>query len=837
MAVTAETRNDIIELVVTGWNSAPGTSLLTTLVAIVDDGGSVADVAAAITAGDTFKSIYPTFLTVEEFANGFLDNLVPSASEDARAEGVAAISFVLNNGGTRADVLLEAQTFLSGLSEVDPNFGEPAAAFNNKVEVATFHTVEQQRDADSLSSLQSVLTGVTADDDTVTAAKESITTGGAGTGTTSFTLTDSIDTLTGTSGNDLVIGDSTTASAADTLEMGDGTDTVRLFQTATLPSLNSVEIAQFYNLTDQDINTANASSLTSIVVQNSELDDDAEYDLANDEILTLNNVSVDGGAHTLTIDTGNTDDTLILNDTSLTGSTDSMNLDFDDTENLTIQTTGDGSSIPLEGDDLVTVTVTGDQELTIQVANADAPDLETIDLSAAGDDQEVVFNEDVDIEIIGSANDDSVDMLASAFDEDDTLDGGDGTDEIEISNTSDNIAGDLNLVNFERVRVNTDITSNVNLDFDNVEGITDVRVGGSSTTTNDSHTHTLVDIATSATTITFLGPVIFEDLDYVWDGLNMDYDTTSDVDTVTVNFTNVGTAADDWEVQELNLTKVLNVAINVGDADTLVFNNDLVISDAESLTVTATTDVDFDGVTGGTDLESIDASGSTGDIDFGTISDLSDSEDIEITLGSGDDTIVYGDGTDEDVTLDGGAGSDTINLGQGDNEITTGSGSDTVTLDAGGGVDTITDFSAGQGGDVLAGLTATEGGSTSNITTTLFVADAAGTDTANGGFNVVVDESGTDNEAGSTSTTDVAAFLADITGAGGTTFQSPDTDDEDIYFIAIQIGNDAHIYEVDETDTGTAGSAVISATELTLIGTLEGAEATDLTAANFANFL
>ena len=45
MAITAATRTDIIELVVTALNEAPGTTLLNDLVAIVDGGGTLADVS------------------------------------------------------------------------------------------------------------------------------------------------------------------------------------------------------------------------------------------------------------------------------------------------------------------------------------------------------------------------------------------------------------------------------------------------------------------------------------------------------------------------------------------------------------------------------------------------------------------------------------------------------------------------------------------------------------------------------------------------------------------------------------------------------------------------
>ena len=50
MAITAETRTEIIELVVAATNSAPGTALLTQLVSACDGGASLADIAATLTS-------------------------------------------------------------------------------------------------------------------------------------------------------------------------------------------------------------------------------------------------------------------------------------------------------------------------------------------------------------------------------------------------------------------------------------------------------------------------------------------------------------------------------------------------------------------------------------------------------------------------------------------------------------------------------------------------------------------------------------------------------------------------------------------------------------------
>ena len=90
MAITAETRTAIIQLVVTAYDAAPGTTLLTELVAIVDAGGSLADVATNLTTRTEWTSKYPSFQTAGEFGAEWLGALVPEASADALAAGVVA---------------------------------------------------------------------------------------------------------------------------------------------------------------------------------------------------------------------------------------------------------------------------------------------------------------------------------------------------------------------------------------------------------------------------------------------------------------------------------------------------------------------------------------------------------------------------------------------------------------------------------------------------------------------------------------------------------------------------------------------------------------------------
>ena len=147
MAITAETRQDIMELAVAANGAAPGTTLLSELVAMSTSGKTLLEIADSLASSASFTATYPTFQTATEFATEFLGNLVPEASAEAKAEGVTIIEGMLAAGSSRGAIILEAATYLAALDESNASFGSSAAHFNHRVEVATNHTtpLKQQR--------------------------------------------------------------------------------------------------------------------------------------------------------------------------------------------------------------------------------------------------------------------------------------------------------------------------------------------------------------------------------------------------------------------------------------------------------------------------------------------------------------------------------------------------------------------------------------------------------------------------------------------------------------------------------------------------------------------
>ena len=668
-------------------------------------------------------------------------------------------------------------------------------------------------------------------------------------------LTDSIDVQTGTSGDDVIVGDDNTASSADQLNGLGGEDEVRLFDTNTIPQLDSIEIATFNSVdnTDGDIDTTNRDSLTTVVHEDVTLAGNQGVTLANEESLTLRNAEGDGS--NLEISSTLANETITLDDVGQESSLGDTTLDLagssEDITDLTLKTENRGAAVALADSDaaLETLNLEGTQDL--DVTNMSISSLTTVDATGMSTPEggssvagaTVTFAAAADFTFTGGTGNDTVNA-AGNFDTNDSLDGGDGQQDAVNFVQNGAIAGDLDITNFEVVGVDESITSNRTIDLDNVEGLVAVGVGGSNSLGDSDSVHTLQDIATSATTIEFRGTG--KDEDQAFDGVELDFDTTQDVASVSVNIANMGTEGQNFQIQDLVLDGVENVSITASDigvdpttSESLDFTNQIDADAATSISLEANGQVNFtSGINtgaGGDDvLETLDVSNANG-VDLGTVTDFAD--DADVTLSDGNDTLVQGD--TEILVVEGGDGADFINVAGDENEITTGGGSDTVVLSidhnsgsnneiqaAGTQEDnTIQDFTTGAGGDVLsfdpngsstaAGVTSTNTFSAIDLqnssATTGFAAD-------NGSALSDLQES------------TIAGALNDVAS------------NEDTFMAAVTDGSNTAIALVadraDGAGTETASDVGIQADEVEVVATLQGvSDPTDLSAENFANFL
>jgi len=234
MTITVEQRTSIVELVVGMFGAAPGASVLSDLVAAYTAGQSLKQIAANLANTNEFKGIFPTFLTNAEYATKVVNQLVGSEVVQAEKDAaVTTLTAMLNAGAARSSVFVDAIAAVNAVTSTNTAWANAGAAFDNKVSVAVYYSVDKQQSGASLSALQNVIANVTSTAATVTTARSSID-GTSAVGTT-FTFTTSVDAFTGAAGNDVFIAQTSEATAAsntytavDTVVGGAGTDTLSI---------------------------------------------------------------------------------------------------------------------------------------------------------------------------------------------------------------------------------------------------------------------------------------------------------------------------------------------------------------------------------------------------------------------------------------------------------------------------------------------------------------------------------------------------------------------------------------------------------------------------------
>ena len=874
MAITAETRQDIIELVVAAYDAAPGTTLLTELVAIVDGGGTLADVAENLTTRSEWTSKYPSFQTANEFATEWLGVLVPEASATALAEGITVAEGLVNGGSSFGAILLQAQTFLAGLAETDASFGTSAALFNNKAEVATYYTISLEEAAQGTSTLS----GVTSDDATVTTAKTAADTAAlpAADAGTSYTLVTGLDSKTLGTGNDSAFATDSTTAASDTFNVSDlvdgsgGTDTFFLtvdsITGATVYTPSRISNFETFSVTNVDATpdavTINASlmGLTGVEVSASTAGVNFTNVTAGSTISLIGNTAAVDIQHKNAGLTGTADSVSV----SLVGNTGNVVIDSDgaqDIESATITVEGTNSGNFTIGDNaastVTSVTVKGTGIVDLEGGGDLNTALETLDASAnsggvtftsalatgttltGGSGNDVLTGAAGNDVITGGAGNDTLvitagkdnlsggagdDIItATGADKNDTVAGGDGTDTIKLGSalsyddeSTPTVNDALNISGFEKL----DSTATLSQDMAALSGIVAVETeSGVLTATEASAIADYYAVAAST-------------------GLDLTLATNGTADSLNVHLGDdvAQTVSTAVTVDAIQIETAL-VASKGANGNTLT---DFEADSLTSLTVTGskTASITMDGSTAAATipLTTVDASAFTGpsltisavEADSG-VTVTTASQALTVTVGqgtnnitgtAGDDSVTTGSGADTISTSD---GEDTIVAGNGANTITVGDGNATIT--GGSGVDTIT---AGAGNNTItlaAGADVVTAGIGNNTITN---ASGNATITAGDGENSVTNTAG-DSEItlgdGGNTVILTAGNSEVVTGALGDTITVTAGNND----IASGAGNDTITLGTgnDTIDAGTGTDTVnFSVSSGTWAGSISDAETT-----------
>lgn len=584
-----------------------------------------------------------------------------------------------------------------------------------------------------------------------------------------FTLTTSVDNFTGTSGNDTFVGDNLTSSAADQLNGGAGTDTLKLYNTSgnpVLPTISNIENIYIKGAT-ADYNVSTLADVVSLEIDTVDVTGARAYTLATGQSLTLTNVTDIGN-------TGNdvdvnaaasvTAQTLKLNkvgDIAAAGVDVEIDINGAGVATLNLEATGAASKVTLfnSGTALKTLNVSGNQDLTIldapnattiavtntaktavttsvaEVAVTGADGAETITLGHAAAANEFSVK-------TGAGNDkivlSTLATAASLTDDKVTLSGGEGTDTLVITSALGKVLGALSATAFAKKGIANDFEileiSDQGAAADNVNiarlgsNITTVDYAaglGAAQTLGGLASNGTVVLGAAASAATDALTVTVKDADVAGhnaDVLNIKLDglhVAAGMDYGVVNVANV-------ETININSTTTKTTALVVANQNTV----DLVAANATTVNVTGNVFADLSGAAlTSAALSTVDASGNTAGVSV-SIAGLTQGVVIKGTAKA--DTIVGGAGADD---ISGGAGKDTITGGAGNDKLSGGADSDTFKLGTNAaaiGKDTISDFTVGavaSGGDILTvtditGLTTTTiSAALTNVTGAQAIAD------------------------------------------------------------------------------------------------------------------
>jgi hypothetical protein len=668
-----------------------------------------------------------------------------------------------------------------------------------------------------------------------------------------FTLTTDTDTIAGTSLNDNMQGQmSGTASLnsmglLDSIDGGAGTDTFILVNTTaaavstqlTPGNITNVEVFDYRATGGGNLDFDTAGSATSFKLTNVSSTSDFSDVRVSDTIefvnagatlnttLTYNATNVAGTAdsHTITLNGVSAGA-----DIGLSGAVETINLVVSGATSINdLDLDGGTTALTIAANAAFTVTnqLTNAAVTSVTVTGSGAVDTDavafsttvvTYDGSAATGTQSIQMGAS-NATITTGTGADVVDMGVTLTNRD-TINLGDGADTLRVDVTSLTAgSSDLSLTGVETLRMDN-ITGNGALQMDNVS-VNTVRFDSGAAS---AQTITLTDVATTITDFSFLGAGTAS-ADLLFDAVIIDYDTTTTQASATLTINNGGATGDDIGVGKIDIDRIEAITVNATEigaaaADELTMA-EIEGEQATDIVFTANGEViisDLDLAL----LDTADFSGADGGV---TITDLSDSAAaLTITMGDGNDSVTMTENNNANsVTIDLGAGNDTFVGTDEVNTVTTGTGTDTVTLqgDANDDLNVITDFTAGNGGDIIDLGT---NGAQMNVTDPTVIFDT----------NVTIDDTTGIIAHGTTVTQGAAATVAQATtGLIVGTFDGAGSTSDTIY-VLYDDGTDSYLGLV----VSNGGNNGFTGDAITILATFNGvADATTFTAANFADFI
>jgi len=490
MAITAQTRTDIVQLVVSMLGAAPSTKQLTDLVTKANAGSSIQELADYIASDNAdFAANYPVWLTAKEFTAKVVDNMfsggtVSTADRDAAVDYIAGA--ITAGTFTKTSAVVALTSYMASADGIaNASYGSASQAYQNKVEVAEYYTITKGQGGNSAADLAAAIAGVTSDAASVTSSKATVDAEiaadaaaataaadaaaaaavAAATKGQDDTLTTGLNNITGTANDDTVSALPTTLTVGDSYDGLGGNDTVSL--TSALNGNTSVAGFTLTNIENLGVNVTSAAAGAETLTLNLATTDSDKVTLSGlgvstaNDTLALTNVA---GGTTVAMSSA-TDLNLTANfvatataGTTAKGTPDTVNVEVsaitrtaggDNTitigngfENMNLKSSGAASRLDQITSNSTTMSITGDANLTIDTdLDASLYSIDATNFSGklaiattnnAAPDLAVGGIDIADVTIVGGSGKDTINVANNAADNEINVSGGAGDDTIVI---------------------------------------------------------------------------------------------------------------------------------------------------------------------------------------------------------------------------------------------------------------------------------------------------------------------------------------------------------------------------------------------------------------------
>ena len=650
-----------------------------------------------------------------------------------------------------------------------------------------------------------------------------------------------------------------TLNSGDQLDGGDGTDEMFavVIGSVTPAKVANIESVTLTNTTTAStVNLGNASGITSLTNQGSTVGLTISG-IATTQAVTIKDTAIAAQVLTYSSVTGTSDSATV----GLSNVTGAATLTVAGVETITLNSTGSANTLAdLIADSVTTLNITGDKALTFTtLANATATTIDAstatgaITLTAAGATASTITggagNDAITRAVVAvdsisaGAGNDRVTFATGALTATDTVNGGDGTDDLV------GVVADLTaltalttplITNFEEITVSDALAGNTLTTASVQAGISTVELAvanaGASVITFEAGTKTVkltAGLSTTGLTVNDTGVATTDSLTIANNGsavdaLNGMAVAVNGFETVNITTSGTGGAATQQDVATITL------AADSGGTTTLNISGSNSVVTTGAITANV---IDASGLTGSAVLTmGAAAVGVTSITGSGNSDTLIGDSASSISGGAGNDVITGGAGND---TLLGGDGNDTITTGGGASDsVDGGSGNDTIaaTLTAGNTI------AGGEGTDILslavAGTAATASGvsgfetlrDTGGVThdMAVFLDNSTFTKLQNAGVTSIFSNVGSgittysNTATGSTATitrlVDSTTNSLTVTGLTGTTLTALTADNEETINLA-------------SSSTGAITVGTLTATDLTTLN-VTGSGAVTITTLN-----